>query len=247
MAAKTWAEIKADRERRSGRALEDADGYQRTMVALRMGEAIRSARRGAGLSQEALAEQMGTSQPQIARLEGGRISPNLETLAKVVEATGAQIGIAPSNGSRSVVAVTASLPTATSRDGASTGAIGHRHTATVRKARVRTTEALLKAGATRKGRKDLAEATGLSDRQILERVNRADLMRVKGVGQEYADLLEAAGVDTVKELRRRNASNLLNAMVDINAKELLVRRLPTQSMVERWVDQAKTLDVIVKY
>jgi predicted flap endonuclease-1-like 5' DNA nuclease len=125
--------------------------------------------------------------------------------------------------------------------------IGHKYATKLRKARVRTTEALLKAGATKKGRKELAEATGLSDHQILEWVNRADLMRVKGVGEEYSDLLEAAGVDTVKELRRRNAANLLNAMVEVNTKKRLVRRLPTLSMVERWIAHAKELDPVVTY
>jgi predicted flap endonuclease-1-like 5' DNA nuclease len=125
--------------------------------------------------------------------------------------------------------------------------IGHKHATSLRKAGVRTTEALLKAGATRKGRHGLAEATGLSDHLIVEWVNRADLMRVKGVGEEYSDLLEAAGVDTVRELRRRNAVNLLGAMVDVNAKKRLVRRLPTLSMVERWVDHAKSLEPVDTY
>lgn len=125
--------------------------------------------------------------------------------------------------------------------------IGHKHATTLRKHRVRTTEALLKRGATRKGRKDLSAETGLTEKQLLEWINRADLMRVKGIGEEYSDLLEAAGVDTVKELRRRNAANLLGAMVDVNAKKRLVRRLPTESMVQRWVDHAKTLDSVVTY
>lgn len=125
--------------------------------------------------------------------------------------------------------------------------IGHKYATKLRKARVRTTEALLKHGATRKGRKQLAEATGISERQILEWVNRADLMRIKGVGEEYSDLLEASGVDTVKELRRRNAANLLTAMIEINRKKDLVRRLPTEAMVQRWVDHAKDLDPIVRH
>lgn len=115
------------------------------------------------------------------------------------------------------------------------------------KANVRTTEALLKAGATRQGRKGLAAATGLSDHQVLEWVNRADLMRVKGVGEEYSDLLEASGVDTVRELRNRNAKNLFNKMLEVNEKKNLVRRTPTESMVENWVAQAKTLEVVVTY
>ena len=125
--------------------------------------------------------------------------------------------------------------------------IGLRNATKLRKARVRTTEALLKRGATRKGRRQLAEDVAIAEKMILEWVNRADLMRVKGVGEEYSDLLEAAGVDTIKELRRRNPGNLLSAMVEVNAKKKLVRRLPTESMVTRWVDNAKGLDPLVTY
>ena len=125
--------------------------------------------------------------------------------------------------------------------------IGHKDATSMRKARIRTVEALLKNGATRKGRRDIAAATGIDEKLILEWVNRADLMRVRGVGEEYSDLLEAAGVDTVKELRRRNPSNLLASMVGVNAKQRLVRRLPTEAMVERWVDHACELDPVVKY
>ena len=125
--------------------------------------------------------------------------------------------------------------------------LNHKQATRLRKARVRTTEALLKKAATRRGRRELAAATGLAESQILEWVNRADLMRVKGVGEEYSDLMEAAGVDTIKELRRRNPRNLLGAMVEVNNKKRLVRRLPTELMVGRWVDYAKTLDPIVRY
>jgi predicted flap endonuclease-1-like 5' DNA nuclease len=125
--------------------------------------------------------------------------------------------------------------------------IGVKFATKLRKARVRTTEALLKRGATRKGRSDLAAETGLSEHQILEWVNRADLMRVKGVGEEYSDLLEAAGVDTVKELRNRRPDNLTAKMVETNEKKRLVRRLPTQSMVERWVAHAKELPPVIKH
>lgn len=125
--------------------------------------------------------------------------------------------------------------------------IGHKYATTLRKNGVRTTERLLKEGANKKGRKNLAERTRISEKLILEWVNRADLMRVKGVGEEYSDLLESAGVDTVKELRRRNARNLLATMVEVNAKKKLVRRLPTESMVARWVDHADNLDPIVTY
>ena len=117
----------------------------------------------------------------------------------------------------------------------------------LRAAGVRSTGALLKKGATPNGRKALAEATGFSGHQILEWVNRADLMRVRGVGEEYSDLLEASGVDTVKELRNRNADNLLAAMLLVNDKKNLVRRPPSLSMVERWVAHAKQLPPVVTY
>ena len=125
--------------------------------------------------------------------------------------------------------------------------LGHKEATRLRKARVRTTEALLRTASTRSGRRHLSELTDLPERMILEWVNRADLMRVKGVGEEYSDLLEAAGVDTIKELRRRNPRNLLGTMIEVNLKKRLVRRLPTETMVTRWVDNAKTLDPIVKY
>jgi predicted flap endonuclease-1-like 5' DNA nuclease len=125
--------------------------------------------------------------------------------------------------------------------------IGPTFATKLRKAKVRTTEALLKKGATRTDRKHLASATGLSEHQILEWVNRADLMRVKGIGEEYSDLLEAAGVDTVKELKTRKATVLHAKVVEINTQKQLVRRLPTASMVERWVASAAKLAVIIKY
>lgn len=125
--------------------------------------------------------------------------------------------------------------------------IGVKNATRLRKHRIRTTEALLKKGATRAGRKAIAEATGLTTRQILEWVNRADLMRVKGVGEEYSDLLEAAGVDTVKELRNRNPENLLARMAELNQKKRLVRRLPTLAMVERWVAHAGDLEPVISH
>jgi predicted RecB family nuclease len=117
----------------------------------------------------------------------------------------------------------------------------------LRKNGMRTTEALLKRAGDRKGRKALASDTGFAEKQLLEWVNRADLMRCKGIGAEYSDLLEAAGVDTIKELRRRNAGALTKKMVEINEKKKLVRRLPTESMVSRWIDHATELQPSVKY
>ncbi|MCP4966609.1 MAG: DUF4332 domain-containing protein [bacterium] len=125
--------------------------------------------------------------------------------------------------------------------------ISHKQATSLRKAKIRTVEALLKKGSTKKGRGDVAAATGVSEKLLLEWVNRADLMRVRGVGEEYSDLLEAAGVDTVKELRRRNPGNLLASVMEVNAKKLLVRRLPTEAMVQRWVEHAGELDPVVKY
>lgn len=125
--------------------------------------------------------------------------------------------------------------------------IGIKQATSLRKARIRTAEALLKKGATRKGRREISTATGIAEKLILEWVNRADLMRVRGVGEEYSDLLEEAGVDTIKELRRRNPGNLLTAMGDINTSRNLVRRLPTAAMVERWVAHAAELEPIVQH
>lgn len=117
----------------------------------------------------------------------------------------------------------------------------------LRKNGVRTTDGLLKVAATKSGRRKLAGRTKLAERDVLCWVNRADLMRVKGIGPEYADLLEAAGVDTVKELRTRNPNNLLDAITEMNVHKRLVRRLPTAGMVNGWVDAARDLDPMVRY
>lgn len=110
-----------------------------------------------------------------------------------------------------------------------------------------TTEDLLAAGADRKGREDLAESTGISGQLILRWVNMADMFRVKGVGEEYSDLLEAAGVDTVPELAQRRADNLTLKMAEVNEKKKLVRRLPVESQVAAWIEDAKSLPRVVTY
>jgi PAS domain S-box-containing protein len=110
-----------------------------------------------------------------------------------------------------------------------------------------TTADLLEQGGTRKGREDLAENTGISHILILNWVNRADLMRVPGVGEEYSDLLEAAGVDSVKELRHRNPENLHQALSNVNAEKNLVRRLPALSEVTSWVAAAKSIPPRISY
>ena len=112
---------------------------------------------------------------------------------------------------------------------------------------VSTVEALLEKGATKKGREDVAKDAGIDEHKILEWVNRADLYRIKGIGSEYSDLLEAAGVDTVVELSKRRADNLTEKMVEVNVAKKLVRRVPTQQMVEGWIAEAKTLPRIVSY
>jgi predicted flap endonuclease-1-like 5' DNA nuclease len=125
--------------------------------------------------------------------------------------------------------------------------IGPVYAARLRAAGIRTVEALLRAGATPEGRKELAEKTGIGDEYVMDWVNRADLMRVRGVGEEYSDLLEKAGVDTVVELAQRNPANLHGKLLEVNVEKRLVRRPPAQGMVARWVEQAKVLPRVVSY
>ncbi len=110
-----------------------------------------------------------------------------------------------------------------------------------------TTEELLEKGATAKGRAEIAEKSGISPKLILRWVNHVDLFRVKGIGEEYADLLEAAGVDTVPELAQRNPDNLAKKLSEVNAEKKLVRRLPTPGQVADWVAQARELPRIITY
>lgn len=106
---------------------------------------------------------------------------------------------------------------------------------------------LLVNGATRRGRKQISDQTGLAQSQILTWVNHVDLFRIKGVAQEYADLLEQSGVDTVVELAQRNPANLHKRMLDINEQRALVRRAPHASEVQSWVEQAKSLRRLIYY
>lgn len=112
---------------------------------------------------------------------------------------------------------------------------------------INTTEDLLGQGATPKDRKALEEKTGISGKLLLEWLNHADLFRIKGVGEEYSDLLEEAGVDTVPELAQRNAANLYDKIAATNAEKQLVRRLPSKAQVADWVAQAKGLDRVIHY
>lgn len=112
---------------------------------------------------------------------------------------------------------------------------------------VKTTDNLLKQGATAKAREELCKKTGIENKLILEWVNLADLYRIKGVGQEYSDLLEEAGVDTIVELAKRVPENLLKKMLEVNGVKKLVRRPPPISFVKDWVEQAKKLNRVVEY
>lgn len=125
--------------------------------------------------------------------------------------------------------------------------IGATYAEKLSQAGLATTDALLSAGATAKGRADLAAGTGVSEKLILRWVNMADLFRIKGVAEQYSDLLEAAGVDTVAELAQRKAENLQAKMVEVNEERKLVRRVPTLAEVSGWVEQANALPRVVSY
>ena len=112
---------------------------------------------------------------------------------------------------------------------------------------IRSTDALLKKGATSKGRQEIAAASGIGHKLILEWVNLADLYRIKGVGSEYSDLLEEAGVDTVVELAKRDADHLTAKMEEVNQKKNLVNKLPGRKVVSKWIRQAKKLPRVVSY
>ena len=125
--------------------------------------------------------------------------------------------------------------------------VGPTYAAKLSGAGVLTTEHLLERGASESGRKALASETGQSHDQILEWVNHVDLMRIDGVGSEYADLLEAAGVDSVPELAQRNAANLAAALESTNASKDLVRRVPSETVVAKWIAEAATLPKLVTH
>ena len=106
---------------------------------------------------------------------------------------------------------------------------------------------LLEKGGSVAGRKAIIEESGISSKLVLKWINRADLARIKGVGSEYADLLECAGVDTVPELGQRNAANLHAKMTEVNEEKNLTRSLPSASQVSGWVEQAKTMERAIHY
>lgn len=108
-------------------------------------------------------------------------------------------------------------------------------------------EGLLEKGATKSGRKAIADASEIAEGKILDWVNMADLFRIDGVGSQFAELLKAAGVDTVKELRNRNPANLHAALVKTQEEKGLTRAVPAESQVEKYIDQAKSLEPVVTY
>lgn len=120
-------------------------------------------------------------------------------------------------------------------------------TAALKAKGIRTTERLLEAARNPRGRKALSEAIGVKEQNVLAWANMADRMRIRGMGKEYAVLLQAAGVDTVKELRYRNPAKLAASMAELNAKRKLVRVLPSERAVVRWIESAKKLPIKISY
>ena len=119
--------------------------------------------------------------------------------------------------------------------------VGQRAATKLRKAGIRTGKGLTEAACTRRGRTELSKATGLSPRDLQQWVHHADLLRVRGVGAEYAELLVSSGVDTLRDLRRRNPTALVAKIIGMNGAKKVVSRLPTESMVEGWIESARSL------
>lgn len=125
--------------------------------------------------------------------------------------------------------------------------IGDAYAKKLEAAGIKTVDDLLEKAKTPAGRKELAATTEISEKLILTWSNHADLMRIKGVGPQFSELLEAAGVDTVKELKHRVATNLQAKMEEINATKKLVRRVPTVTEIEKMIEQAKALPGVMEY
>ena len=119
--------------------------------------------------------------------------------------------------------------------------IGATYATKLRTAGIKNTDDFLTLCCDSKGRAHMAEKTGVSEKLLLKWANLADLMRITGIGKQFSELLEASGVDTVKELRNRNATNLAAKMAEVNTAKKLARSTPSESMVTDWVTQAKTL------
>ena len=125
--------------------------------------------------------------------------------------------------------------------------IGEHYAEKLAQAKIGTTQTLLRRAATRQGRSAIAKESGITTKKLLDFVNRADLFRIRGIGEEYSDLLEASGVDTVPELAQRNAEHLVKAMAEVNERRNLVRRIPVEKQVRDWIEQAKSLDRVIEY
>ena len=125
--------------------------------------------------------------------------------------------------------------------------IGDIYAAKLVEAGINTVEELLEAAKKPAGRAELAEKTGISPKLILTWANHADLMRINGVGPQFSELLEAAGVDTIKEFRHRVADNLAAKMVEINEEKHLVGRVPTAAEIQKMIDQAKEMEPMMEY
>lgn len=125
--------------------------------------------------------------------------------------------------------------------------LGEEPALVLKAAGIRTTAKLLEAAKDAKGRKALAKKTGISEKKLLQWANMADRMRIKGIGGEYATLLRAVGVDTVRELKYRNPGKLAQAMKETNERRKLVRFLPSEKAVGKWIEQAKKLPLKITY
>ncbi|MBK8174151.1 MAG: DUF4332 domain-containing protein [Rhodospirillales bacterium] len=125
--------------------------------------------------------------------------------------------------------------------------IGAARAKTLAAAGIATTADLLEKCGTAKGRKAIADQTAFSERQLLTWANMADLMRISGVAGEFSELLEAAGVDTVKELQHRNAENLATRLTEVNAEKKLTRRVPSSAEVSKWIAEAASLPPMVSH
>lgn len=125
--------------------------------------------------------------------------------------------------------------------------IGPAYAAKLADAGAATTAAFLERAGTKSGRQELAATTGISEHLILEWANHVDLMRISGVGSEYSDLLEAAGVDSPAELAQRNAANLAQTFQELDAARNTIRRIPGEAVIQGWIDEAKTLAKAVEH
>ena len=125
--------------------------------------------------------------------------------------------------------------------------IGRVYGSKLSKAGINSTDDLLKHCGSAKGRRQVAAVSGLDEGQLLKWANMADLMRIRGIGKQFSELLEAAGVDTVKELRTRRADNLAGKMKEANAKKKLTRATPSERQVTAWINQAKSMTPLITH